>query len=91
MFASAIGIKEDPVTGNGNGPLGAYLVKYELAAPINGELDFLSLQGKALGRAGIARVVVRIDNGEPVSVKVGGEAIIVFRFDLELSGQGDRA
>jgi PhzF family phenazine biosynthesis protein len=26
MFAPAIGIQEDPVTGNANGPLGAYLV-----------------------------------------------------------------
>lgn len=30
MFAPAIGIDEDPVTGNGNGPLGAYLVHNKL-------------------------------------------------------------
>ena len=28
MFAPAIGIPEDPVTGNGHGPLGAYLVRH---------------------------------------------------------------
>jgi len=31
MFAPAIGINEDPVTGNANGPLGAYLIKYNSA------------------------------------------------------------
>lgn len=30
MFAPAIGINEDPVTGNANGPLGAYLVHHNL-------------------------------------------------------------
>ncbi|MFT8363129.1 MAG: PhzF family phenazine biosynthesis isomerase [Sporolactobacillus sp.] len=30
MFAPAIGINEDPVTGNANGPLGAYLVHHHL-------------------------------------------------------------
>ena len=28
MFAPAIGIQEDPATGNANGPLGAYLVHF---------------------------------------------------------------
>jgi PhzF family phenazine biosynthesis protein len=31
MFAPAIGIAEDPVTGNANGPLGAYLIRHDLA------------------------------------------------------------
>ena len=30
MFAPAIGIPEDPVTGNANGPLGAYLVHHKI-------------------------------------------------------------
>ncbi|WP_339362828.1 PhzF family phenazine biosynthesis protein [Vallitalea maricola] len=30
MFAPAIGINEDPVTGNANGPLGAYIVHHKL-------------------------------------------------------------
>ena len=30
MFAPAIGIPEDPVTGNANGPLGGYLVHHKL-------------------------------------------------------------
>ena len=33
MFAPAIGIDEDPVTGNANGPLGAYLVRHGLLQP----------------------------------------------------------
>jgi PhzF family phenazine biosynthesis protein len=48
MFAPAIGIPEDPVTGNANGPLGAYLVRHGLAVPEGGTLTFRA------GRAVIA-------------------------------------
>jgi PhzF family phenazine biosynthesis protein len=41
MFAPAIGIYEDPVTGNANGPLGAYLVHYKIV-PNNGSVFSLT-------------------------------------------------
>jgi PhzF family phenazine biosynthesis protein len=82
MFAPAIGIKEDPVTGNGNGPLGAYLVRHGLVLHHGSVVRFTSLQGRAMGRPGVAEVEVQIANGNPVSVKVGKDAGIAFEFDL---------
>lgn len=84
MFAPAIGIPEDPVTGNANGPLGAYLVKHQLV-PHDGILfSFKGGQGEAMGRYGVVDVNVKIENNEPVQVKIGGKAVIVFKTQIEL-------
>jgi PhzF family phenazine biosynthesis protein len=77
MFAPAIGIPEDPVTGNGNGPLGAYLVA-EGVLQGDGVHTFAALQGRAMRRPGIARVEVTVLRGEVETVRVGDEAVIVF-------------
>ncbi len=84
MFAPAIGIGEDPVTGNGNGPLGAYLVKYGLVRHNGRSFAFKSMQGEAMRRPGMAHVEVEIAGGEPARVKVGGEAVIVFQTQIEV-------
>ncbi|HYC93346.1 MAG TPA: PhzF family phenazine biosynthesis isomerase [Thermoanaerobaculia bacterium] len=77
MFAPALGIAEDPVTGNGNGPLGAYLATEGVLAG-DGVHTFAALQGKAMGRPGIARVEVTVRDGNVEQVRVGDEAVIVF-------------
>ncbi|PJI08588.1 MULTISPECIES: PhzF family isomerase [Clostridium] len=82
MFAPAIGIKEDPVTGNANGPLGAYLVYYNLVNHDNSVFKFKAKQGEAIGREGIIEVEVKIENKKPVCVKVSGNALIVFKSEL---------
>ncbi|MCR3757512.1 PhzF family isomerase [Clostridium felsineum] len=84
MFAPAIGINEDPVTGNANGPLGAYLVHHKLVNSNNSTFKFKAKQGEAMGRPGIVYVEVKTQNGEPVEVKVSGQAIIVFKTELIL-------
>lgn len=84
MFAPAIGIPEDPVTGNANGPLGAYLVAHRLAAPVQGRLVFRARQGEALGRPGVVEVIVEAQGSRPTVVRVAGRAVIAFRADLEL-------
>jgi PhzF family phenazine biosynthesis protein len=84
MFAPAIGIEEDPVTGNANGPLGAYLVKYKLVTTDNSMLKFKAIQGEAMNRKGTIEVNVKIENNEPVQVKVVGTAIIAFESKLQL-------
>jgi PhzF family phenazine biosynthesis protein len=84
MFAPAIGIPEDPVTGNANGPLGAYLVKHQLINIKNGLFRFKAKQGEAMGRAGIVEVEVNVLNGHPVQVKVGGTAVIIFNTEIEI-------
>jgi PhzF family phenazine biosynthesis protein len=83
MFAPAIGIPEDPVTGNGNGPLGAYLVRHKLVlAPSRGTFSFNSVQGRKIGRQGVVRVAVKVNDGEPKTVSVGDDAVLVYQATL---------
>ena len=84
MFAPGIGIPEDPVTGSGQGPLGAYLVRHRLLEPIDGGVEFLSTQGRVLGRPGVARVRVDLLGELPRRVWVGGRTRVVFETTIEL-------
>lgn len=84
MFAPAVGINEDPVTGNANGPLGAYLVYYNHVKHNNSLFKFKIKQGEAINRAGIIEVEVKIEDGKPVEVKICGDAVIAFRSELVL-------
>lgn len=84
MFAPAIGINEDPVTGNANGPLGAYLVHNNFVKHNNDIFKFKAKQGAAIKRPGIIDVEVKIENNEPIEVKVSGNAIVAFKAELLL-------
>jgi len=84
MFAPAIGVAEDPVTGNANGPLGAYLVQHELVPTHGRTFSFRAQQGEACGRSGIIEVTVEMTVGEPKLVRIGGRAVIAYRGELEL-------
>lgn len=84
MFAPAIGINEDPVTGNANGPLGAYLVHHNLIQHNNSIFKFKAKQGEAIKRPGVIEVEVKIEDNEPVEVKVSGSAVIIFKSELLL-------
>ena len=85
MFSPAGGIPEDPVTGNANGPLGAYLVHFGLLGDNVGEhVSFQIVQGEAIGRAGRMQVDVDVENGEPVLVKLTGKAVVAFSAEIEL-------
>jgi len=85
MFAPAIGINEDPVTGNANGPLGAYLVHHNLVKHNNSVFKFKAKQGEAINRSGVIKVEVKIEDNEPTEVKVLGNAVIVFKSELSLT------
>lgn len=83
MFAPAIGIAEDPVTGNANGPLGAYLVHFNIMQDINNKcFDFDILQGEAIKRDGIMHVHVDKEQGEPKLVQITGNAVIAFSTEI---------
>ncbi len=84
MFAPVIGINEDPVTGNANGPLGAYLVYHNLVRHNNSLFKFKAKQGEAINRAGIIEVEVKIEDKKPVEVKISGNAVIAFKTELSL-------
>lgn len=84
MFAPAIGIEEDPVTGNANGPLGAYLVRHRLMPHDGSVLHLKARQGRAIRRDGVVHVQVDVRNGEPEAVSIAGDACIVFVAPLTL-------
>ncbi len=84
MFAPAIGIAEDPVTGNANGPLGAYLVQHQLVASTGEAVLFRGKQGESIGRPGIVTVTVDVVENKPATVKVGGDAVIVFKTEIHM-------
>lgn len=83
MFAPAIGISEDPVTGNANGPLGAYLVHYNLFQDQKkGEFEFKAIQGEAIKRDGSMMVRVNKEKSKPTLVQITGNAVIAFSTEI---------
>lgn len=84
MFAPAIGINEDPVTGNANGPLGAYLIHNKIVREENGKFEFVGYQGEKMRRPGRIMVEVAVRDGKPEKVKIAGQARIVFKTEIVL-------
>ncbi len=79
MFAPAIGIPEDPVTGNAHGPLGAYLAHHRLVPVPDGRLCFTGGQGAAAGRPGRVEVAVDVRSSGRVTASITGDAVTAFR------------
>lgn len=76
MFATPIGVTEDPATGSASGALGAYLVQngvVEVAA----RTEIIAEQGYELDRP--SRIIIQIDSDDDViqEVKVGGQVVMV--------------
>ncbi|EMU19443.1 hypothetical protein ABNIH10_00230 [Acinetobacter baumannii ABNIH10] len=75
MFAPAIGINEDPVTGNANGPAGAYLVHHDLIE-CDQKVSYWGYQGLAIKKPG--RVLVTVEKTNSIlHVSIAGQAILV--------------
>ena len=84
VFAPAMGIDEDPVTGSAGGPLAAYLVKNRLVDCEGDSFEYLSRQGEAIGRPGTLHLKVTMRGGEPLEVSVGGTAVTLFKAKIEI-------
>jgi PhzF family phenazine biosynthesis protein len=82
MFAPAIGIREDPVTGNANGPLGGYLVENKIIENTKNVFCFSGYQGEAVNRPGKIDVEVTSKNGKVDKVTIFGESVIVFKTEI---------
>ncbi|MDC5556927.1 PhzF family isomerase [Acinetobacter baumannii] len=75
MFAPAIGINEDPVTGNANGPAGAYLVHHDLIE-CDQKVSYWGYQGFAIEKPG--RVLVTVEKIDSIlHVSIEGQAVLV--------------
>ena len=84
VFAPAVGIEEDPVTGTAAGALGAYIVRHGLLPEGKDGITRLAVeQGEELGRPGLAQVEVEREEGEFVGVKVGGTAVVSLKGRLK--------
>lgn len=84
MFCPAIGIPEDPVSGNAHGMLGAYLVNHGLLTSANGAIRFRGRQGKWMNRPGVVDVDVASSGRVVQSVRIQGDAVIVYEAELPL-------
>lgn len=84
MFAPISGVNEDPVTGNANGPLGGYLVQNKIVNFKNNVFEFNGRQGEKIGRPGIINVKVSVTDGLPSLIQIMGEAVVVFKTEIEI-------
>jgi PhzF family phenazine biosynthesis protein len=84
MFCPAIGIPEDPVSGNAHGMLGVYLVTHGIFTPTNSRVSFRGYQGQSVRRPGIVDVTVECIGKAAESVCIQGDAVILYEAELPL-------
>lgn len=77
MFAPLLGVPEDPATGSASGALGAYLVRHGVVPTAEPTVRIVSEQGSEMGRPSTVFVEVDHEDGRPVSVRVGGQVVLV--------------
>jgi PhzF family phenazine biosynthesis protein len=85
MFCPAIGIPEDPVSGNAHGMLGVYLLSNGLlTAGEDGTAQFIGHQGRFVERPGTVEVNVTASGKRATSVSVAGHAVVVYQAELQI-------
>lgn len=84
MFCPALGIPEDPVSGNAHAMLAHLLCTQGLLASDAPRSGFTSRQGQHMGRPGLVHVEVESAGGAPQRVRISGSAVIVFEARLSL-------
>jgi PhzF family phenazine biosynthesis protein len=82
MFCPALGIPEDPVSGNAHAMLAAYL--WDLGQFGKNSTTFVGRQGRQMNRPGQVRVKLEVDQGSLVAAHIGGAAVIVSEGTLAL-------
>jgi PhzF family phenazine biosynthesis protein len=84
MFCPALGIAEDPVSGNAHGMLGVYLARHRLLGPRADRISFAGAQGHHVNRPG--RVEIELEFGEEsvAGVWIIGQATAIFETRISL-------
>jgi PhzF family phenazine biosynthesis protein len=82
MFCPALGIPEDPVSGNAHAMLAAYL--WDLGQIRKSTASFVGHQGRYVGRPGEVQVRLEVEQGHLKAVRIGGHAVIVSEGTLAL-------
>jgi PhzF family phenazine biosynthesis protein len=75
MFCPALGMPEDPVSGNAHAMLAAYL--WDLGQFGKKSTTFIGHQGRQMKRPGQVHVRLEIEQGSLVAAHIGGNAVIV--------------
>jgi len=84
MFAPHVmNIYEDPATGSGSGPLGAFAVKYGLVRR-SSEVSLISEQGTKMGRRSLVHIKLAYskDGDLPSRIEVGGSVVPTLKGEL---------
>jgi PhzF family phenazine biosynthesis protein len=84
MFCPALGIAEDPVSGNAHGLLGAYLASLGLLARSGDRARFCGIQGHSLHRPGRVEVELEFTGAELAGVWISGQAVSIFQTEILL-------
>ena len=84
MFCPALGIPEDPVSGNAHGLLGAYLAEQGLLTQDGGTARFTGAQGHHVHRAGRVDVELEFREGKLDGVWIVGQAVEIFETEMTL-------
>jgi len=82
MFCPALGIPEDPVSGNAHAMLAAYL--WDLGQFGKKSTTFIGRQGYQMKRPGQVRVRLEIDKGSLIAAHIAGTATIISEGTLAL-------
>jgi PhzF family phenazine biosynthesis protein len=83
MFCPALGIAEDPVSGNAHALLAAQLCAVGRMPERSGTREFTARQGHHMGRPGTLSVRVSAASSGGERVRVAGRARIVFEATLD--------
>jgi trans-2,3-dihydro-3-hydroxyanthranilate isomerase len=84
MFSPhVLDIHEDPATGSGSGPLGAFAVKYGLV-PRSGTVSIVSEQGTKMGRQSFIHIELAYppEGDLPSRIEVGGSVVPTLKGEL---------
>jgi PhzF family phenazine biosynthesis protein len=82
MFCPALGIAEDPVSGNAHGLLGAYLAQLRLLRRGGERAHFAGIQGHSLHRPGRVDVELEFSGDSLSSVWICGQAVTIFETEI---------
>jgi PhzF family phenazine biosynthesis protein len=84
MFCPALGIAEDPVSGNAHGLLGVYLAHHGFLPRNEQRVSFSGVQGHQLHRPGRVNVELEFKDGAIDGVWIIGQAVSIFETEIEI-------
>ena len=84
MFCPALGIAEDPVSGNAHGLLGVYLAEHQALKVEGSRVAFSGIQGHYLHRPGRVNVELEARDGIIEAVWIIGQAVSIFETEIAL-------